>query len=454
MEETVEVKVPRAHRFGDWSRALRMQPSPVLKVRVPHHAAHLANAAAKKGYWRFSAWLRSQPWAQEYKRELECSAVTPADDVEVLLGKREESIALDPAEMQEGDLFIVTDMRDRKSLVNLIITSAHSSQALLFGKGQAQSVHAGIIALGRNGKPCIVDVTGKGCHVKEIPERFPYNVYCYRMLDPTISKLASKIALECAEGENMVEDEEHPKEEEEEYFDANIVDPSDNKKSEEVTYSVLGTVRSVVFPQLLSRHHYKSKAVHPRTFCSKFVIECMQVAQHRHKKLLRAQGVNVTQEMKQEIESSFWIERTSTVRALEHYLRFNALFRRFVVPSSDNLFQELIVETVLPIAERDNEDALACVHDLIAEVEMFDLKSLGKEFDLCCLVLRQCVPLFSKAESKTTVMKAARKLGGLESQDIEDFRLNSLKQKCFAAVEAAANMEKEEESLTLSYMGC
>jgi hypothetical protein len=112
------------------------------------------------------------------------------------------------------------------------------------------------------------------------------------------------------------------------------------------------------------------------------VIECLQVGQYKYKKALKKSGL-LTPEIESEIYSSFWIERTSSVRALEHYLRFNLLFKRFVISCSDDLFSEAM-KVIVPICENDNEeDACSCIHDLIAEVEILDLKSLGKGFSCC-----------------------------------------------------------------------
>jgi hypothetical protein len=263
--DTEEIKVPRAYRFGDWSRSVRGSPQPgslfwcffflflsfskVLSVRVPREFAALAEAAARKGFYKFSAWLKSQSWAQPPKQELECSAISSVSAVDPLMFSEGESIALNPHELLEGDIIVVTDLRDRQSLVNRIITTAHHSQTFLFGHGQGAAVHAAIV-----GKDCLIDVTGKGCQVKPIPDKFPFNVCAYRMIDSTkgkITKIASQVALEAATGthhEEVVE-EERP----EEYFDAELVNPFEkDKEGDPVKYSIGSTARSIAFPTLFS----------------------------------------------------------------------------------------------------------------------------------------------------------------------------------------------------------
>jgi hypothetical protein len=67
-----------------------------------------------------------------------------------------------------------------------------------------------------------------------------------------------------------------------------------------------------------------------------------------------------------------------------------------------------------------------------------------------CLILRQLLPLLSSS-SQAAVKKAVRKLCGFEENDLEDFRLNTLKQRCFRAV--METEQKEEEDLVCSYLG-
>ena len=60
---------------------------------------------------------------------------------------------------------------------------------------------------------------------------------------------------------------------------------------------------------------------------NQFVIEIYQVAQHRLKRELKLRK-ELTRELKEEIMNYFYIEKTSTVRSLEHYLQYNAGFVR------------------------------------------------------------------------------------------------------------------------------
>ena len=371
-----------------------------------------------------------------------------------------EDVSLDVSELWPGDVLIITDKRGfHKNLSNHIITSAQATQ-LFMHLGHSNAVHAALVVLDENGAKKIVDLTGSGLHIKAMEQCYPYTMYCHRCCDREFSETAAKVGFQAFQKhgndakEPMVEVDENTKIEEEEHghggatggsFHVSTSSSSLAQEKKEMSYSVTTTVQTIAFPYLFMPWHFRSSHHSLRSFCSKFVIETLQIAQHQ---ILQKRKDKKEQEA---LIDMFYLEKTSSVKRLDHYLTKSADFRTYVVPpkGSDVLFNFLKLELLEKLKKSNKKTANALENHLKRVEKIRSRNSSLKSFDGCLVILK------SIATEESDILEHAEKFG-FEEDMLNDPRIAMINERYNIVeeidLEVSVNRiakEMEETSITI-----
>ncbi len=345
------------------------------------------------------------------------------------------SIALNLNQLEPGDIIIVTDTRNSTTVVNTLIRGAQKAQELLFDKGHHEGVHAAIVARDDLGALKIVDVTGKGILCKDIEEKYSYNMFVYRCGRKDIAMKAAEVAYEAfklyskKKGQPVASDGEKQStsSDSDETIEAKKEDADLQKPQREINYSRGMTVHAMVFPVLLFSHHFNSEALTLDTFCSKFVIECFQVAQHKLAKTSDpvARG---------ELMKYIYLEKTSTVKSLENYLIKHKDFCGFILPAQQKIIYSLLIKGIMvgeiftqKGSSKTRERATTAYkiyNDMAKKIATEHLLERAdiKHFDLALLVMRE---VFKYLPDKSKILAKAYEFG-FEEEMLLDPRLTEL----------------------------
>jgi len=358
-----------------------------------------------------------------------------------------KSIALNLKQLEPGDIIIVTDTRDSTTVVNTLIRSAQYAQHLLFNKGHHEGVHAAIVARDELGALKIVDVTGKGILCKDIEEKYSYNMFVYRCGRKDLAMKAAEVAYEAFTLYHKKKDQpasingDKPGTSSDsgsdEAIDTSHEDAELKKPQRQINYSRGMTVHAMVFPVLVLPHHFNSESLTLDTFCSKFVIECFQVAQHR---LAKTSDVALGEEIRQYV----YLEKTSTVKSLENYLIKHKGFCNYIVPSQQKNIYSILIKGIMAGeifhqkgSAKTRERAIKAekvFNDMtkkIAAEHLLDRDDI-KHFDLAVLVMRE---VFKHLPDTSKILTTAYEYG-FEEEMLQDSRLTELYLQCFETREA------------------
>lgn len=331
--------------------------------------------------------------------------------------------------LKEGDVLFITDVRQKSANVNGIIRFGQSLQ-FLFGRGHTNTVHTAIVTLDDEGNKIMVDVTGKGVLAKPLEKEAKYNTYVYRdELFPELMEEAAKVAYEKYK---LLRKPKH--EEDNGDNDNNNNKQVSQKNGEEINYSAAMTMHAVVFSKLLASYHFESKDVTRNTFCSKFVIECIQVAIER---LLSREGT--TEEEKKRIRNYFHLEKTSTPKAFEHYLAKQEGFKLYVIPAYNKDVYAIVMVAILrdelfkqkgAKSQKTSSKAkvarkeLNRLSDLLSQHKALDDKVMNDvtDLDILAAIMQRVTPLLNH---KSDLWSKTKKFG-LEKTLMKDERITEL----------------------------
>lgn len=326
-----------------------------------------------------------------------------AKDMLYSMEMRTAKIQITPSELQVGDILIINDLRTKRNALdpNSFIMKAQKMQ-FYFPQGENNVVHASIVVKdpNDNDKLKIADVTKKGAKLSEIKESYPYNIYVYR------AKKSAPLLHQASEV---------------------AVNTSQNC---DISYSIPLTIHSILFPKLVLPHHFNSKQITSANYCSKYIIECIQVAAHK------MGNQNIVTDEQKEISKTFKKEKTSSVKSLMDYLMRNEDFSFFIIPSSEEVyitFMNIIRVKTQEIA-KGYPLALKRYNELvgvIADNRILEEKEIG-HLDVGYIVLTEVLKLIDdkKVKKRFTSIVELKKLG-LNKKILSDTRIQEQYYKYF-----------------------
>lgn len=367
-----------------------------------------------------------------------------------------QAIGIMPIELRAGDIILETDFRDKPDVIHKAIRVGQFMQSAFFKLGHRQSVHAAIIVQANDivGRPLkIVEVVGKGILSHDIDQlkkctyyvlrsknekfaeetsRIAYFMYKYLRDHPAPEKPAApkpdEIVVSAPSGfkhvlkgsKNAVVDSD----------DFVLSAPSNFRHvatgaaalesapfvsrptgftqrghEHRVKYSQSDAALSVVisYELLFSKVFNTENMVSTDTFCSKFVIECMQLAQN-HLKL--GQYVH--------------LEKRSSPRSLEDYLKRHPDFTWHVIAKNNEKVSGLILEILVeeiekqktasnPVVRKAGEVADGLLSDVsvrlgLTECGMNLIKDVS-DFDRIAVLLSRVLPVLNWPEAVRTQLQ-------------------------------------------------
>ena len=98
------------------------------------------------------------------------------------------TFAITREQLLPGDIIIVTDTRRKTTAFNTLTRITQTAQHLLFSKGHSEAVHAQIIARDDKGQLKIIEVNDDGVLMKDIEEKYKYNMFVYRPANRILAK--------------------------------------------------------------------------------------------------------------------------------------------------------------------------------------------------------------------------------------------------------------------------
>ncbi len=292
------------------------------------------------------------------------------------------TFAITREELLPGDILIVTDTRRRTNAFNQLTRVTQSAQGLLFAKGHSEAVHAQIIARDDNGDLKIIEVSDDGVLINDIEESYKYNLFVYRPENRILAERAGQVAYAGYKEYRQVKETSHLTEKHE---------TAEEQARKEITYSDAGLVHAIAFPKLIFPYHFTSTHFTLKTFCSKFVIQCFQIAQH--------QLIEENPQMKHVIHRLFKKEKTSSVKSLEDFLRKHKDFTQHIIPKGkeriyptlikDFLASEIVRQQQSPKTAESANAAWEIYQQLTSYVEQNDLlqDKRFKSFDISLAIL-------------------------------------------------------------------
>ena len=367
-----------------------------------------------------------------------------------------QAIGIMPIELRAGDIILETDFRDKPDVIHKAIRVGQFMQSAFFKLGHRQSVHAAIIAQAEDipGRPLkIVEVVGEGilCHdlsylkkctyyvlrsknekFAEETARIAYFMFKYLRDHPAPEKPAApkpdEIAVSAPTGfKHVVKGSKNANVDADEFAisapsnfrhvasgaavlknDSFVSRPSGFARrghEHSVKYSQSDAALSVVISyELFFSHVFNTKdMVSTDTFCSKFVIECMQLAQD-HLKL----GHYVH------------LEKRSSPRSLEDYLKRHPDFTWHVIAKNNEKVSGLILEILSediekrktasnPVVRKAGEFADGLLRDLSSRLGLtecgFDRIPDVSDFDRIAVLLSRVLPVLTWPEAVRTQLQ-------------------------------------------------
>lgn len=367
-----------------------------------------------------------------------------------------QPIGITPADLRPGDVIFETDHRDKPDMIHKSIRVGQWLQHPLFNQGHRQSIHAAMIVKAEGNKIKYVEVIGDGIFCKELTEmkKFTYYVmrptnadfaaemgriafFMYKYLhaaprpervDPdalVVSKpvgfrhVATGNAAKAGEGtrhtpvalrhDGDVEISE-PSGFQHKSSGAALPQPADalefaaidampisrplssavRGSGEQLQYSQVKAALSILIPydQIFPGLFKTECKVSLSNFCSMFVIECMQLAQA---------NLNMGEYVR--------LEKRSSPRHLEDYLKRHGDFRSLVLPKDHQTVAQQVLELLKVEIEKLKTSTDPAQHLLAKNAECnvtFLQNALPKNmsgFDLAAVILNRTLPILNWPDS-------------------------------------------------------
>jgi len=361
-----------------------------------------------------------------------------------------QAIGIMPIELRAGDIILETDFREKPDVIHKAIRVGQFMQSAFFKLGHRQSVHAAIIVQADDvvGRPLkIVEVVGKGIlshdleHLKkctyyvlrsknekfaEETSRIAYFMFKYLRDHPAPEKPAAPkaedIVVSAPSGfRHVVKGSKNANVDADDFAisapsnfrhvasgavaletDSFVSRPTgfaQRGHEHRVKYSQSDAALSVVisYELLFSKVFNTENMVSTDTFCSKFVIECMQLAQN-HLKL--GQYVH--------------LEKRSSPRSLEDYLKRHPDFTWHVIAKNNEKVSALILEILVeeignqktassPVVQKAGETADALLRDISSRLGLtecgLNLIQDVSDFDRVAVLLSRVLPALNWPEA-------------------------------------------------------
>ncbi len=361
-----------------------------------------------------------------------------------------QAIGIIPEELRAGDIILETDFRDKPDVIHKAIRVGQFMQSAFFKLGHRQSVHAAIIVQANDvqGRPLkIVEVVGKGILSHDInylkkctyyvlrsknekfaleTARIAYFMYKYLRDHPAPEKpavlKADEIVLSAPSGfKHVVKGSKNSKIDPDDFvlsapsgfrhvasgaaaleevpFVSRPTGFAQRGHEHRVKYSQSDAALSVLisYELLFSKVFSTDNMVSTDTFCSKFVIECMQLAQNH---LKMGQYVH--------------LEKRSSPRSLEDYLKRHDDFTWHVIAKNNEKVSGLILEILIeeiekqkaasnPVVRKAGEFAEGLLRDLSSRLGLtacsLDSMQDVSDFDRIAVLLSRVLPVLKWPEA-------------------------------------------------------